>query len=140
MIAYIDSSALLRILLNQEGKVEEFTRVEKAVSSVLMRTECLRTLDRLKLQGKLTENSYVQVTREFYACCASIEFIRLTQGILNRAAAPMPVSIGTLDAIHLSSALAWSEQFHVLPSFFTHDEQLGKAALSFGLPVVGCKF
>ncbi len=103
-----------------------------------MRTECLRTLDRLKIQGKIKENSYIKTIQEFYEVCASIEFIRLTQGILNRAGAPMPVSMGTLDAIHLCSAIAWSEEFEIKPKFFTHDIQLGKAAVTSGFSVIGC--
>lgn len=39
----------------------------------------------------------------------------------------MPTDLGTLDAIHLATALLWKEQFRVDLAMATHDEALGVA-------------
>jgi len=137
MIAYLDSSVLLRVLLNQPGKLRQFKTIEKAVASVLLKTECLRVLDRLRLTRVLSEENYLTVVSELYEACASIETIKITATLLNRAGASMPVVLGTLDAIHLMSALIWTEKTEETLSFLTHDSQLGKAASALGFQVFG---
>jgi hypothetical protein len=49
----------------------------------------------------------------------------------------MPTEVGTLDAIHLATALLWKEMSHVDLTVATHDNALGLAARAHGLPVVG---
>ncbi len=49
MIAYVDASVLLRFALGQPDVLLEWRQIEKGVSSALVRTESLRTLDRLRL-------------------------------------------------------------------------------------------
>lgn len=137
MIAYIDSSILLRLLLNQKGMFKEYSKIELPVSSLLLKTECLRTIERLKLTGVLDETSYYTVTQQLHESALSFEFIKISQSILGRAGAPMPGPLGTLDAIHLASALVWSEIKGTMPIFLTHDTQLGKAALAMGFKVYG---
>lgn len=137
MIAYLDSSVLLRVLLNQPGKLKEFRTIEKAVASVLLKTECLRVLDRLRITGVLSEKNYLTAVNDLYEACASVETVKITTSLLNRAGASMPVALGTLDAIHLSSALIWTETTEKSLSFLTHDKQLGKAAAALGFRVFG---
>ena len=47
MIAYLDASVLLRIILEQPMPLPEWPNLEGGVSSVLASIECHRTLDRL---------------------------------------------------------------------------------------------
>ncbi len=49
MIAYIDTSALLRIVLREPGALEELRSYEALVSSELIAVESARTIDRLRL-------------------------------------------------------------------------------------------
>jgi hypothetical protein len=49
----------------------------------------------------------------------------------------MPTELGTLDAIHLATALLWQERANTEPVMATHDAALGTAARAFGLRVVG---
>ena len=138
MIAYIDSSVMLRVLLNQKGRLKEIKQVDRPISSILLRIECLRTLDRLKVTGHLKEAAFVKTTQEFFEVCATFEFVRLTPSVLSRAGSSMAVPLGTLDAIHLSSAVIWAENFERRPIFLTHDNMLGKAAIVNGFSVLGC--
>lgn len=50
MIAYIDASVLLRVVLGQRDSLPEWKQVETAISSALVEVECLRTLDRLRIR------------------------------------------------------------------------------------------
>jgi hypothetical protein len=49
----------------------------------------------------------------------------------------MPVAIGTLDAIHLATALIWRDRVGPLSQMATHDSTLGTAARIFGFEVRG---
>jgi hypothetical protein len=49
----------------------------------------------------------------------------------------MPMPLGTLDAIHLATALIWRDRLGPLPQMVTHDAALGAAARGFGFDVRG---
>ena len=57
--------------------------------------------------------------------------------VLDRAAQPMPTELGTLDAIHLATALLRKEMTHVDLVMATHDGALALGAHAHGQPVVG---
>lgn len=138
MIAYVDTSILLRVLLNQSNSLKEFHRVERAVASKLLKAELLRSLDRLRLERYLSELEYVKASEEFYQVIDAIELIEITDSVLERVGGSFSVSLGTLDAIHLSSAILWKEQAKMNLDFLTHDHQLGLAARAMGFHVLGC--
>lgn len=54
MIAYVDASVLLRIVLSEPGALAEWEDLEP-ISSELIRVECLRVIDRLRLLGAITD-------------------------------------------------------------------------------------
>ena len=60
-----------------------------------------------------------------------------TGPILARASLPLPTPIGTLDAIHLSTAMLWRESSTSDLVFATHDSALGIVARVSGFRVVG---
>jgi hypothetical protein len=47
VIAYVDASVLLRVALRQPDAPPEWSQIKRGVSSALIATESLRTLDRL---------------------------------------------------------------------------------------------
>jgi hypothetical protein len=49
----------------------------------------------------------------------------------------MPLPLGTLDAIHLATALIWRDRVGPLSEMATHDTALGSAARAFGFDVRG---
>jgi predicted nucleic acid-binding protein len=106
MIAYLDASVLLRVVLGQRNRLAEWKKVRIGVASALTQVECLRTLDRLQLHGASANE--IAIRREtVHRLMERIELVEPTSIILHRAAQPMPVPLGTLDAIHLSTALLW---------------------------------
>jgi hypothetical protein len=50
----------------------------------------------------------------------------------------MPLPLGTLDALHLSTAILWREVRGKELVMATHDRGLGEAARAFGFAVIGC--
>lgn len=137
MIAYVDVSVLLRFALGQPDALPEWRQIERGVSSALIRTESLRTLDRLRLRANLADAEVAKRRATVLAVIASLEVVDIGEAVLDRAAQPMPTEVGTLDAIHLATALLWKEMRRVDLVMATHDEALALGAQAHGLPVVG---
>jgi predicted nucleic acid-binding protein len=137
MIAYVDSSVVLRLVLGQAGALHEWRTVDRGVASALVEVEALRTLDRLRLAEGLAEGDLAERREAVYRLVATLDVIEPTRPILNRAAQPLPVTLGTLDAIHLATALAWRDANDTDLTLATHDAQLGVAARALGLATVG---
>jgi hypothetical protein len=49
VIAYVESSVILRFVLGQPGALRELRSFEAGATSALAEVECLRTLDRLRI-------------------------------------------------------------------------------------------
>ena len=137
MIAYLDSSVLLRVVLRQRDALREWPGIEDGVASALVEVECLRTLDRLRLVEDISDQDIAVRRETVLHLLEAMDVVELTAPILGRAAQPMPTVLGTLDALHLSTALLWREQTGTDLVMATHDGALGLAARAFGLRVVG---
>ena len=136
MIAYVDASVVLRVVFGQPGALDEWRRIDRAVSSELARVETLRALDRLRVRAQLDEQAVGRRRAVLLETLEAIELVPLEDSILERAGDPFPTTLGTLDALHLASALAVRPD---IPSllFATHDAELGLAAMAMGLAVIG---
>jgi predicted nucleic acid-binding protein len=133
---YVDSSVLLRVVLGERGRLRIWPRITTAVSSELIRLECLRTIDRARLRLGLED---AQVADRRAAVLEAIEgftLVPLSPSILERAAEPFPTVVGSLDAIHLTSALLVRDEFDAL-TLATHDRELAVAARAEGFRVHG---
>lgn len=137
MIAYLDTSALLRLVLREPAALESLLEYERLVSSELLAVESLRTLDRLRLQGSLTMEEATARRDVVEDWLEAVDLVLLRHPILARAAAPMPTPLGTLDALHLATVLTWQERTGDTLVLATHDTGLALAARSFGVEVVG---
>ena len=60
MIAYLDSSVVLRMILGQRDKLRAWKKIEHGVASALVQVECLRTLDRLRLRAGLSDEDLAE--------------------------------------------------------------------------------
>jgi predicted nucleic acid-binding protein len=137
MIAYVDASVLLRVALRQPDALPEWRQIQQGVSSALIMTESLRTLDRLRLRAKLPDEEVARRRGTIIRLIESLELVEIDAVVLDRAAQPMPTELGTLDAIHLATALLWKEVSRTDVIMATHDGALGLAAQAHGLRVVG---
>lgn len=137
MIAYVDASVLLRIVLAQPDSLREWSRIDQGVASALIMTESLRTLDRLRLRVSVSDAEIAARRAKALELIASLHIVDVDQVVLERAAQPMPTELGTLDAIHLATALLWRDTEGEPLTMATHDAALAIAAEAHGLPVVG---
>ena len=137
MIAYVDSSVLLRVALGQANALPQWSRIDRGVSSALITTESLRTLDRLRLHAGLADAEVALRRATILELIGSLELVEVDAIVLDRAAQPMPTELGTLDAIHLASALLWKEAFGVDLTLVTHEVALGLAARAHGFKILG---
>lgn len=137
MIAYIDSSALLRVVLGQRDALKEWADIERGVTSALTQVECLRTLDRLRHVERLPDEVLAPRREAIYRLLEAMDVVEVTTAVLGRASQPMPTTLGTLDALHLATALLWSERGGADLLMATHDVALATAARACGLRVVG---
>ncbi len=132
MIAYLDSSVVIRILLGQKHPWGGWARWDRAYSSTLLHLECRRVIDRLRVESVLDDEGVAQVGSEFRRVQRSIGQLPLSPAVLNRAALPMPTVVKTLDAIHLASALLLRERRYPDLVVVTHDSQQARAAQALG--------
>lgn len=137
MIAYLDASVVLRLILGAPNKLAEWKQVQTAVASALTEVECLRTLDRLGRAGTLTEREVAARREAVYRLLEGVEVVDVARPILRRASEPFPAPLGTLDAIHLATAIAWRDASEASLVMATHDKALAAAARSVGLQVIG---
>ena len=137
MIAYVDASVLLRVILGQSGALPEWRSIETAIASALVQVECLRTLDRLRLRTALPDATAIAHREAVYRLTEAMELVETGMPILRRAAQPLPSPLGTLDAIQLATALMWREARDRDLVFATHDQALALAARGSGFRVIG---
>jgi len=137
VIAYVESSVILRLVLGQAGALREWRTLDSGATSALAEVECLRTLDRLRLTEGIAELQIAERRAAVYDVLSSLAIIELSRPVLSRASQPLPVTLGTLDALHLASALAWRESTGDDVVLATHDARLGAAARALGLDTVG---
>jgi len=133
---YVDSSALLRIVLGETGRLRIWSKITQPVSSELIRLECLRTIDRARVILDLADDDVATRRAAVLEAVGTFNLVPIGPRVLERAAEPFPTTLGSLDAIHLASALLVRDRFDGL-SLATHDNELGTAARSVGFPVHG---
>lgn len=137
MIAYIDSSVLVRLALGQSNTLPEWRKVERGLASAIARVEVLRSLDRLRLRASLADLEVARYRSASLQLLSSLELVQVSQAVLDRAAQPLPTELRTLDAIHLATALLVRERAEPEIVVATHDVALGIAAQAQGFRVFG---
>jgi len=133
---YVDSSVVVRLVLGQPGELAEWPSIEVAISSELTRVECMRTIDRTAKRAQLDVETVAERRSAALELLSRFIMIPISTAIVDRAADPFPTTLGTLDAIHLASAIEARRELGPL-SMATHDAELALAAVSMGFEVVG---
>ena len=126
-VAYLDASAVVRLLVQEPETAALRRRLggwPRRASAALLRVELLRAVRRAGLP-RLMEGARRQL--------ASIHLIRLDDDLLERAAALEPVTMRSLDAIHLAAAVGLGAD---LAAVVTYDARISSAAQAIGLPVI----
>jgi hypothetical protein len=128
---------VLRAVLGQGERLRQWETLAGGVASALAEPECLRALERLALIEGLSDAEIASSREGVHRVLAAVELVEPTRAILARAAQPAPTTLGTLQAVHLATALAWREATGRSLAMATHDPALALAARASGLPVIG---
>ena len=136
MNVYLDTSVVLRVLFGEPNPIDFWGRWDRAYSSALWRIEALRTVDRLRLLHEITDVEVADLVRDIQTTHETFAICPLDERILQRASETFPTVVGTLDAIHLATAISIRESDKI-DFLLTHDSQLGTAARSVGFHVRG---
>jgi uncharacterized protein len=123
---YVDSSALLKLVIEEpeSSALAQYLAGfawDNRVTAAITRTELLRAVI---CRGAAVENAHTVLAR--------INFVALTTGLLDTAAALTPPELRTLDAIHLAAALITTD----LRAFITYDRRLADAVTQAGVEVI----
>jgi uncharacterized protein len=126
MNIYVDSSALVKMVIEEANSpalgryFAEFS-LDRQLTAAISRTELVRAVAR---RGATVENARKALSK--------LDFVAITNSLLDNAAALAPPELRTLDAIHLTAALSAPD----LRALVTYDRRLAEAAEQAGLPVV----
>ena len=120
----MDSSALLKLLVDEpeSDALEAYTRGTALITSVITLIEVERSVRRNNRADGISLGDFFD----------GVELRGLDDTVVARAGGLEPPGLGTLDAIHLASALDLRE----LDGFVTYDNRLADAARALRLTVV----
>lgn len=122
--AYLDASAIVKLVVTESEStplLHWYLEVERVVTSRIGIIETRRAIRRREHDES-----------RLAAVIDRLEVFELDPEIDQRASAIFPLSLRTLDAIHVATALS----IPGLGSFVTYDDRLADAARHVGLPVV----
>jgi uncharacterized protein len=135
VITYVDASVLLRVIQGAPGALSGWSGLEP-VSSRLIVVECLRVIDRARLNRGVDEMRSAHDRASVLEALATFQLAQIDDVVLERAGDPFPTALGTLDAIHLATAIELRRLYPDM-SLATHDAELAIAAQSMGFTVLG---
>lgn len=107
MVAYLDSSLLLRHILQAErAAIRHAWQCDLVITSELTEMECRRVIHRYRLSTELDDEQFLTATARLDRALGGVSILALSEEVKRRAKAAFPVVNKTLDALHISSALA----------------------------------
>lgn len=129
----------MRALLGDGLTLPQWGRFEVSFTSGIFQVEARRTLDRLRVTQAFGDYDVASAMFKLLQIEQSLSMVDVTAAVLERASRPMPTSVGTLDAIHLATALILREAVPDLV-FATHDRQQAIGARALEFEVIGVDF
>jgi predicted nucleic acid-binding protein len=123
---YVDTSVLARVLLDEPDKraiQRDLAKFGQRVASRLLRVE----LRRVGLRRELLDRAN--------ALLVAVSLIPIDERILTATETLTPPTVGTLDAIHLATAVRLSREGK-LDALMTYDKQLADGAREHGIAVL----
>lgn len=140
MVAYLDSSVVLRHVLNGEKAIQHALACENIIASEILEIECRRVIHRYRLQNELDDITFIYAMERLDRVLAGMSLVKLSEPIKKRAMGAFPVIIKTLDALHIATALIYSERVpYEALLLFSHDDNMNRCAraLGFSAPFMG---
>lgn len=139
MIAYLDTSSLLKVYIEEEGSTAVRVMVAGADlvgTSLVTYAETRSGLARARLATRLTTASYTMAKEAFEQNWARFETIAVSEPLVRHAGGLADDHLlRGFDAIHLASALAFQNASGEPVTFSAWDDRLLAAAEAEGLTV-----
>lgn len=133
MIAFVDTSVVLRFVLEGDISLHHAFAATVTACSELVWIESMRVAQRLRLDGVLDDQRLTEAVSRIAACYSSFRVYLLDEEIKQAAAGPFPTVIGTLDALHLSCARRAARQYPGETLLvFSYDRQMNLCARAMG--------
>jgi len=136
MNVYLDSSIVLRALLDQPRQISAWGEWDRAYSSELLGVECRRVIDCLRLENALDDQALADAVEQLARIEKTIARVRLTTTIIQSASRSMPAVVKSLDAFHLVTAMGIRDRHAPDLLFATHDVQQAAAARALGFTCI----
>ena len=133
MIAFVDTSVVLRFVLEGDISLHHAFAATITACSELVWIESMRVAQRLRLDGRLDDKNLAEAVSRIAACYSSFRVYLLDEEIKQTAAGPFPTVIGTLDALHLACARRAARHYPGETLLvFSYDRQMNLCARAFG--------
>lgn len=137
MIVYLDASALVKRYVAEAGSPEVEALINEAQAigtAVISRAEVAAALARAARSGLVTSEAATKALQAFNADWEHLVRLQLGEPLAARAAAlAWEHGLRGYDAVHLASALAWSESLGETLAVATYDRELWRGARASGL-------
>ena len=137
MIAYLDSSALVKRYLVERGSretIELTSQAEMTATSIISRAEVAAGLAKAVRVGVVADNVARKAQRSFAGDWSDLLRVPVTEALAERAEIlAWEHGLRGYDAVHLASSLAWQESAGQEIVLATFDQQLWEAAKRTGL-------
>lgn len=137
MIAYLDSSVVLRKLFNEPNPFIGLSQFKTLVSSALLKTECMRVFSRLRISETLPQDELLILQGNLHTLIESLDLISVSQEILDRAGEDFPTPLKTLDALHFATFSIYQKSVQDPVTLITHDIALARTAKAMGMAFAG---
>ena len=139
MICYLESSAALHWLFNEEQGEDVFTTLtgaQKVVCSRLTLVECRRVIHRAAIEQRIAETDAADLSAVLAQAAARWAVLEISRAVADRAETRFAIEpVRTLDAIHLASALALRELLPDL-NILSTDDRVRRNAIQLGFSVL----
>jgi predicted nucleic acid-binding protein len=133
MIAFVDTSVVLRFVLEGDLTLHQAFAAPVTACSELLWIESMRVAQRLRLDGGLDDHTLAEAVSRIAACYSSFQVFLLDEEIKQTAAGPFPTVIGTLDALHLACARRAARHYPGETLLvFSYDKQMNLCAQALG--------
>ena len=133
MIAFVDTSVVLRFVLEGDISLHQAFAATVTACSELVWIESMRVAQRLRLDSALSDKDLAEAVSRIATCYASFRVYLLDDEIKQAAAEPSPTVIGTLDALHLACARRAAKHY---PGesllLYSYDRQMNLCARALG--------
>ena len=134
MIAYVDTSVALQFILEGDVALNHAFEFPVTVSSELLGIEAVRTVERLRMQRALDDERRATAAVRLRTVLDALDIWELSPAIKARGRDAFPTTLGTLDSLHLATALCHPEVESAADvTLFSYDRQMNVCAAALGM-------